>query len=481
MMKVASALLARFDKYHEKEKSSIKKNKDVVEYADDWEVDPNDSSVDSIDLLPVDPNAFNPIFCRQRQEAIDNHSYRIAVNSWKSKSLQDVVKFILELSTGKSVIDRAWIVFYWVSQNIEYDVDGYFNGHHRHQTAKDVFNSRKGVCDAFGTIFETLCSHVKIECKKIGGYAKGYGFQIGQKSFNRVDHAWNVIRLDGHWYLIDSTWGTGHLDRNRCNQKELDPFYFLVRPEQMIYRHLPVDSQWQLLKRPISMDEFLRLPYVQPIFFELNLDIIEPHHCSMVSFNAKLGFAEVWVRSSPETRLIGDIERIGSEKLKNADLVQYDSKRQLWQCLLAPQCGGFHTLTLFARREKSTKLDETNEKASYSDAIQFGLDAPTDLKSTKTFPITYGLFTEYRCQLFEPLDGILQSGSKVTIHCRIPGAYCVRLLLDGNWLSENFIKDDNFKTQITVPRKEVKLFVQFSNRRHSSAYDALIFFSVKGV
>ena len=468
------------------EKQSAQKESDVgnysddwdSDYSDDWEVDTNDISMNMIDLLPSDPTAFEASFCQRRKEVIDNMSYREAINSWQGKHLQDIVKLILDVSAGQNLIDRAWMVFYWVSQNIEYDTEAYFNGHNRRQTAKDIFANRKGVCDAFGTIFETLCSSVQIECKKISGYAKGYGFQIGQKSIARADHAWNVIRLERHWYLVDSTWGTGYLDKNRCNQKKLDPFYFLVRPEQMIYRHLPLDPQWQLLKCSISMNAFLRLPYVQPIFFELNFNVIDPCQCSMVPFNSDLGFAEVLVRTSSDACLIGEIKRIGSEKLKNTDLVQYDSGRQLWQCLFAPQCSGFHTVTLFARQEKQILTDKTGEN-TYSDAIQFGLDIPTDFRNVKIFPLTYGLFTECRCQLFEPLDGILQSGSKITIHCRIPGAHCARLLLDGKWLSEDLIKGDVFKRQITVPREEVKLFVQFSNKRNTSYYDALICFSVK--
>ena len=362
-------------------------------------------------------------------------SYRQAINSWKAKGLHDVVKLIIDLSTGKSLIDRAWIVFYWVSQNIEYDVEAYFSGNISRQTSEDIFASRKGVCDAFGTIFETLCTAVQIECKKISGYAKGYSFNLEQNSFARTNHAWNVIRLERHWYLVDSTWGGGYLDSNNCNRKELNPFYFLVRPEQMIYRHLPEDRQWQLLMSPISMNDFVRLPYVNSTFFELNLDVISPRHTNMASFNSSLGLAEVLVRASSDTVFMGDITQTRSSKIKDACLVQYDADRQLWQCLFAPQGSGFHRLTLFARREKQTMKSKTDENV-YSEAIQFGLNAPANIIKAKTFPLTYGLFTERKCQIVEPLEGVLKSGSKVTIHCRIPAAHCVRLTLDGNWLSK---------------------------------------------
>ncbi|CAF3824883.1 unnamed protein product, partial [Rotaria sp. Silwood1] len=306
---------------------------------------------DNIRLVSSDPDAFSPVFCQQRQAAIDNMTYRTAVNSWKAKSIPDLVKLIKELSLGKSLIDRAWIVFYWISQNIEYDIESYFSGNIRHQTTEDVFKNRKGVCDAFGTIFEALCNGVQLECKKISGYAKGYSFKLGQSAFHRTNHAWNVVHIGDHWYLVDPTWGEGHIDNKNQNVKQLDPFYFLVRPEQMIYRHLPENPQWQLLKSSLSMKEFVRLPYIYPSYFELGLHLVYPCQSNGVSFNSNKELAEVLLRA--------------------------------------------------------------------------------------------------------PQDVDCMAGSKATIQCRIPGAYCARLLLDGNWLSEDIIKNDMFKRKFTVPKREV--------------------------
>ena len=174
-------------------------------------------------------------------------AYRKAIHSWKAKDFHGVVKSINGLSSGKNVYDRIWFIFYWISQNIEYDFRSYCSGNIPCQTSDNIFQSRKAVCSGFATIFETLCNAVHIECKKLSGYSKGYGFQIGQQSFTLTDHAWNAVHLEDHWYLVDSTWGQGHLNGNKRVEKQLSPFYFLVRPEQLIYSHLPEDLQWQLL------------------------------------------------------------------------------------------------------------------------------------------------------------------------------------------------------------------------------------------
>ncbi|CAF3982606.1 unnamed protein product, partial [Rotaria sp. Silwood1] len=410
---------------------------------------------DNIRLVSSDPDAFSPVFCQQRQAAIDNMTYRTAVNSWKAKSIPDLVKLIKELSLGKSLIDRAWIVFYWISQNIEYDIESYFSGNIRHQTTEDVFKNRKGVCDAFGTIFEALCNGVQLECKKISGYAKGYSFKLGQSAFHRTNHAWNVVHIGDHWYLVDPTWGEGHIDNKNQNVKQLDPFYFLVRPEQMIYRHLPENPQWQLLKSSLSMKEFVRLPYIYPSYFELGLHLVYPCQSNGVSFNSNKELAEVLLRAPQDVDCMVSIKNAGYKENKANCLVHYDVDRQLWQCLFAPHRSGFHELTIFARRVIQTPTRNVNEGKSYSCVAKFGLQVPDGFNGKKTFPTTYSTFSEHKCQIIGPFDGSLKAGSKATIQCRIPGAYCARLLLDGNWLSEDIITNDMFKRKFTVPKREV--------------------------
>ncbi|CAM4989646.1 unnamed protein product, partial [Rotaria socialis] len=89
-----------------------------------------------------------------------------------------------------------------------------------------------------------------------------YDYIPKQSTFTTANHAWNVIRLNSHWYFIDSTWGAGHLDKYRRYKKQLDPHYFLTEPKHMIYSHLPENPRWQLLSPTISMPQFTMLPGV---------------------------------------------------------------------------------------------------------------------------------------------------------------------------------------------------------------------------
>ncbi len=50
-----------------------------------------------------------------------------------------------------------------------------------------------------------------------------------------------------------------------------DEFYFLTNPEQHIYQHFPDDPAWQLLKKTLTLEQFIRLPVVKSPFFNNKL------------------------------------------------------------------------------------------------------------------------------------------------------------------------------------------------------------------
>ncbi|CAF4980292.1 unnamed protein product, partial [Rotaria socialis] len=76
---------------------------------------------DHVHIQVADSQAFNDSFVQQRQQAINNRSYQTTVQSWQPKSLQQLAELIKAFSKGKSLVDRHWIIFYWIACNIDYD------------------------------------------------------------------------------------------------------------------------------------------------------------------------------------------------------------------------------------------------------------------------------------------------------------------------------------------------------------------------
>jgi transglutaminase-like putative cysteine protease len=422
-----------------------------------------------VDIIPAEPGAFDTKFCQKRQMIINNPFYLEKVDAWKVSSLNHLTTLIAEITLETNIIDRVWIIYYWLAQNIRYDIDADFTSNNRHQKAEDVFRTGKSTCEGYASIFKTLCDGLNIPCEKISGYAKDYSFKINHPVFSSTNHTWNAVQLNNnYWYLIDSAWGTGYIDENHQYKKDLKSHYFLTHPEHMIYNHLPEDSHWQLLAKPITMDDYIRLPHVHSYYFIFNLNIISPRFSSIVSFNTNQSLAEVLIQTPYDTQLTCSIK----DDIRSTSLTQYDYTRQVWQCLFAPFKSGFHTLIIYANYLSTQNV--------LKNVIELGVEIlAKDLIKGRTLPITYGKFTEYKCQIISPLDGNLKRGTKVTIRCRIPNAFSARIAMDGIWLDEVLLKNDMFKQQINVPEREVIVYARFNNKKMTKNYDGLIRYAVE--
>ena len=73
------------------------------------------------------------------------------------------------------------------------DTDG-----NRSYCLEGVFEDRLAVCDGISKAFCCLCRMEGIECVRVLGTKAGKG---------AVSHAWNKVKLDGVWYIVDATSG----------------------------------------------------------------------------------------------------------------------------------------------------------------------------------------------------------------------------------------------------------------------------------
>ena len=447
---------------HRRLKKTKRKTKLVPDESVSSEVDASSTQVDLIDLWPSDPNSFDMEFIRKRQIAIDNTFYREEIETWKPSSFDHLIALMKELAINKNRIDYVWIIYYWISQNISYDTI--------QRKSEEIFHSGKANSEGYAMIFQILCEKLGIKSIQIPGYVKDSHYDLHQPNFSELNHTWNGVKLDdNHWYLLDSAWGSGYLNPKHEYTKNLQTYYFLIRPEYFIYNHFPKDSQWQLLSKPISMFDYFRLPYLHSYYFIYELTIISSRFSSIIQFDTCESLAEVFIQAP------NDIQITCASKTedKSTSLTQFDASRQIWQCLFAPYQCGFYTLIIFA-----TRLSNTN--SSFVNVMELGIEIPAkDFLRRKILPITYGKFVEYKCQIFSPLNGVLKRGTKVTIHCRIPNASYGRIAIDGIWLEEISIKNEIFKQEILVPEQEIIVYAQFINRKTSNNYYGLIRYLVE--
>ncbi|CAF3347126.1 unnamed protein product [Rotaria socialis] len=349
------------------------------------------------DIKVADEEAFNDPFIQQRQKAIDNSSYRSKIESWQPSSLEHLSRLIKDLSRGKSIIDRHWIIFYWIAFNIQYDTVSYFSKDYKDQTAEGVFLSKKGVCAGYANVYKYLCDQLELPCEAVGGYSKGYGFddRDGAKSME-TDHAWNVVEIYHHWYLMESTWGAGHLDDQKQFKRELASYYFLPRPNEMIYHHLPEDPKWQLLKSPINREQYLQLPKLRPDYFEFKLDMIQPRYRCFIDFEQNKSYGLIIMSAPVGITLTANLKQ-HDKVIPFSDQTIFNKKKRCHYCYFAPPNIGQYRANVYA------KHDDT-DVGVYRCVLDLKFDVTAMPENPISYPKLWKNFFDYRIDILSPLN-----------------------------------------------------------------------------
>jgi hypothetical protein len=112
---------------------------------------------------------------------------------------------------------------------------GHFNVFDLESILYDLDN-QVSVCDGIAKTFTLLCRIEGITASKINGTAN-----IGNGSSGA--HAWNRIKLDDNWYIVDSTWGVASYIDGSSYYEAFTYAYFLVSEEEIAVTH---EAEYQI-------------------------------------------------------------------------------------------------------------------------------------------------------------------------------------------------------------------------------------------
>lgn len=82
-----------------------------------------------------------------------------------------------------------------------------------------------GVCQAYALLTYRLLEEAGIEAKYVTGTANGVG------------HAWNLVKLGGTWYHLDTTWDDSVFSGNPYVSQYINCDYFLISQQQILKDH----------------------------------------------------------------------------------------------------------------------------------------------------------------------------------------------------------------------------------------------------
>lgn len=170
---------------------------------------------------------------------------------------EDLETLVLMLTIPfDSESEKLRAIYKYVIDHITYDAAAYKNGHRRiNQNNRDILRRKKAVCWGYAQLISELCHNADITCFTITGYAKDS--PVPPRSFEKANHAWNAVYLEGVWFLLDATWGSVLQSGENYFSREYGLNYFLSDPAIFGLSHHPLMPMWQMLPCPISYQSFV--------------------------------------------------------------------------------------------------------------------------------------------------------------------------------------------------------------------------------
>jgi hypothetical protein len=152
--------------------------------------------------------------------------------------------------------EKAEQLFRWVAENIAYDLPSLGSPLRPEDVSPQVvLQRRQAVCSGYANLYQALGKQVGLEVEVVNGRTNS---PVGVG--NDGGHAWNAVKLDGGWVLVDATWGAGYISGDSFYRSYCDEF-FQADPRELIQTHFPQEPRWQLLPTPVSLEEWQTYTY----------------------------------------------------------------------------------------------------------------------------------------------------------------------------------------------------------------------------
>ena len=339
--------------------------------------------------------------------------------------------------------ESAYFVYKWLAENIAYDCYGLNHGEEDHGE-NYTYQKGKGVCSGFSYLFKTFCRQLGLDVEYIVGYT--------EPNISSSNHAWNVVKIDGSYYLVDATWGSGGCDGDKF-VKKFNEYYFCPRPEAFIREHFPSDNKWQLLLNIIAYERFGNLANLFKDFFNNGFLSISPDY-KIIEMNGKTTINLSYDEIKNDLAIICDLSYYENDKWNEikGSVLSYKEKNNI-------------KIDIYGNYEAIYKL---NIYGGPADSKSYPIMAQIFFENLKALdkPIYLPdeLYLGYNTNLIEPLNGKLTKGTLVDFKIKT-NAYDYIAIIIGDSFKKLFEKLDDgifYGESIYIFDKEI-LIIGISN------------------
>ncbi|WP_042476384.1 transglutaminase domain-containing protein [Bacillus ndiopicus] len=139
-----------------------------------------------------------------------------------------VKQIVSAMPSNLSDVDKVKYVNDYIVTNTQYNLDSKVSPY----TPYSILANGEGVCEGYALTALLLLDELNIETKYISG-----------EVISGELHAWNLVKLDGEWYHLDTTWNDPVPDQGN----KVFYNYFLISDEQISKDHI-----WDTSKYPAT-------------------------------------------------------------------------------------------------------------------------------------------------------------------------------------------------------------------------------------
>lgn len=232
---------------------------------------------------------------------------------------------------------RALWLHDWIINNADYDDSNQF------LYADGVLLNGKGVCQSYALAYEMLLKMVGIDTVYVKGWAGG------------MDHAWNLVKIDGEWYHVDCMWD------DPAPGKE-NHAYFCV-PDEFIGRDHSWKHETQMVPESVKPD----YSYQVRAGAEMCSDYASLARILDESLQKKRAYTEIWYGGS-ESHFDFDeaVSRWCDQAQVPEDFRRYRAVRSVFSLKVEMDFGsGFPDLT----KPQSVRFDYDHNELNAGDCV----------------------------------------------------------------------------------------------------------------
>lgn len=161
----------------------------------------------------------------------------------KKKELEDKVSKILsQIPDGATDYEKARFIHDYICENckyFEYPKEESDAVKWKVQTAYGCLCEGKSVCEGIARAYQLLMNRAGVECRTIYGAANEdcLVIKLSKVLDSNLNHAWNIIKINGEWRHVDVTWDLPCAWYKKCVLRGGKYGYFLLTNEEIKEDH----------------------------------------------------------------------------------------------------------------------------------------------------------------------------------------------------------------------------------------------------